>query len=164
MGKKRKQKDKKGYQGTNDERKTQYKIRRFFNTLRRGKTVADINHHTLRDIAGAAQILQRVAMLKSLDTSNMVKELERQTKRGPSTEEMPREAFQDKLTISNALIAQGMHWDKVEGALTRLQCLCKNEDEILRGPWLFHSQELVPAVEALLEAEQAHEQHRIYEP
>ena len=164
MGKKRKQKDKKGFKGTNEERKTHYKIRRFNNTLRRGKTVAEINSHTLRDIAGAVQILQRVAMLKSLDTSNMVKELERQTKRGPNTGELPREAFQDKITISNALIAQGLHWDKVEGALVRLQCLCKNEDEILRGPWIFHSQELVPAVEALLEAEQAHEQHRIYEP
>ena len=164
MGKKRKQKDQRGFKGTNEERKTHYKIRRFYNTLRKGKTVADINHHTLRDIAGAVQILQRVAMLKSLDTRNMVKELEKQKKRGPSTEEVPREAFQDKITIANTLIAQGMHWDKVEGALTRIQCLCKNEDEILRGPWLFHSQELVPAVEALLEAEQAHEEHRIYEP
>ena len=86
MGKKRKPKDKKGYQGTNEERKTQYKIRRFFNTLRRSKTVADINHHTLRDIAGAAQILQRVAMLKSLDTSSMVKDLERQTKKDQQPE------------------------------------------------------------------------------
>ena len=81
MGKKRKQKDKKGYKVTNEERKTHYKIRRFHNTLRRGKTVAEINSHTLRDIAGAVQILQRVAMLKSLDTSNMVKDLERQTKK-----------------------------------------------------------------------------------
>ena len=42
MGKKRKQKDKKGYKGTNEERKTHYKIRRFNNALRRGKTVAEI--------------------------------------------------------------------------------------------------------------------------
>ena len=164
MGKKRKQKDKKGYKVTNEERKTHYKIRRFNNALRKGKTIAEINSHTLRDIAGAVQILQRVAMLKSLDTSNMVKDLERQTKKGQTTGEISREAFQDKITISNALIAQGLHWDKVEGALVRLQCLCRNEDEIFRGPWDFHCQELVPAIEAKLEEEQAHEQHKIYEP
>ena len=57
-----------------------------------------------------------------------------------------------------------MHWDKVEGALVRLQCLCKNEDEILRGPWDFHCQELVPVNEDKLEEEQAQEQHKIFEP
>ena len=81
MGKKRKQKDQKEYKGTKEERKIHYKIRRYSNALRKGKTIAEINSHTLRDIAGAVQILQRVAMLKSLDTSNMVKDLERQTKK-----------------------------------------------------------------------------------
>ena len=156
MGKKRKQQCKKVYKVTNEERKIHNKIRRFGNTLRKGKTVAEINSHTLRDIAGAVQILQRVAMLKSQDTSNMVKDLERQTKKGPAADELSRGAIRDKLTIANTLIAQGMHWDKVEGALVRFQCLCKNEDEILWGPWEFQCQELAPTTEDK-------DQHKVFE-
>ena len=48
----------------------------------------------------------------------------------------------DKVKIANTLIVQGMHWDKIEGALVRLQCLCQNEDETLRGPWEFLCPEL----------------------
>ena len=85
MGMKRKPQGKKVCNVTKEECKLNNKLRRFGNTLRKGKTVAEINSHTLHDIAGAVQILQRVAMLKSQDTSNMVKDLERQTKKRASS-------------------------------------------------------------------------------
>ena len=147
MGKKRKTKGKKEYNVTKEECKLNNKLRRFCGTLRKGKAVAEINSHTLQDIAGAIQILQRVAMLKSQDTINMVKDMERQTKKGPASEELTRGAIGDKIKIANTLIAQGLHWDKVEGALVRLQSLCHNEDEVLRGPWEFNCQELMPNTE-----------------
>ena len=147
MAKKRKTKGKKEYNVTKEECKLNNKLRRFCGTLRKGKAVAEINSHTWQDIAGAIQILQRVAMLKSQDTINMVKDMERQTKKGPASEELTREAIADKIKIANTLIAQGMHWDKVEGALVRLQSLRHNEDELLRGPWEFNCQELVPTTE-----------------
>ena len=86
MGKKRKTKGKREYNVTKEEYKLNNKLRRFCGTLRKGKAVAEINSHTLQDIAGAIQILQRVAMLKSQDTCNMVKDMERQTKKGPASE------------------------------------------------------------------------------
>ena len=144
MGGKRKTKGKQGNTAEKEEHKPNRKMRKFCSTMRKGKAVAEINHHTLQEIAAAVKVLQRVAMLKSQDTANMVMDLERLAKKGRAPEGLTREAVGDKLKIANTLIAQGLHWDKVEGALIRLQCLCNNEDELLRGPWEYQSQELAP--------------------
>ena len=148
MAKKRKTKGKKEYNVPMEERKSINKLRRFCGTMRKGKAVAEINSHAWQDIVGAIQIIQRMALLKSQDTLNMVKDMERQTKKGPDSDELTREAIADKVKIANTLIAQGMHWDKIEGALVRLQSLCQNEDETLRGPWEFYSTELAPNKES----------------
>ena len=110
--------------------------------MHKGLALAETNSHAWQDIVGAIKIIQRVALIKSQDTLHLVKDLENQTKRGPDLDELSREAVTDKVKLANTLIAQGMHWDKIEGALVRLQSLCQNEDETLRGPWEFSCPEL----------------------
>ena len=75
-------------------------------------------------MVGGIKIIRRITLLKSQDTLQIVKDLEKQTKKGPALEELSKEAVNDKVKIANSLIAQGMHWDKIEGALVRLQGLC----------------------------------------
>ena len=142
MAKKRKTKDKNNRILTTEERKGIKRICRFCNTMHRGHVQAETNDQAWQDIVGAIKVIQRIAIIKNQDTLQLVKELERQTKKGPKTGEISTEAVSDKIKLANTLIAQGMHWDKIEGALVRLHCLCKNEDEILRGHWEFTGPEL----------------------
>ena len=129
---------------TDDERKRIRKLTRFCSTMHRGMAMAETNAHTWADMVGAIKMIRRITLLKSQDTLHIVKNLEKQTKKGPAMDELSKEAIQDKVRIANSLIAQGMHWDKIEGALVRLHGLCQNEDEILQGPWEFECPELRP--------------------
>ena len=131
MAKKRKMKDKNNRILTTEERKGIKRICRLCNTMHRGLVQAETNDQAWQDIVGAIKVIQRIAIIKNQDTLQLVKELERQTKKGPKTGEISTEAVSDKIKLANTLIAQGMHWDKIEGALVRLQCLCNNEDVIL---------------------------------
>ena len=142
MAKKRKTKGKDDPALPIEERKSIRKLSRFCHTMHKGLVLAETNSHAWQDIVGAIKIIQRVALIKSQDTLHLVKDLEKQTKKGPDSDELSREAVTDKVKIANTLIVQGMHWDKIEGALVRLQCLCQNEDETLRGPWEFFCPEL----------------------
>ena len=148
MAKKRKKKGKTDSTLTAEERKNIKKLSRFCNTMHKGMALAETNSHAWQDIIGAIKIIQRVALIKSQDTLHLVKDLEKQRKKGPALDELSKEAVTDKVKIANALIAQGMHRDKIEGALVRLQGLCQNEDEILQGPWEFQCSELSPAPDA----------------
>ena len=142
MAKKRKTEGKSNRSLSWEERKGIRRITRFCNTMQRGRAQANTNDHAWQDIVGAIKVIQRIAIIKNQDTLQLVKELERQTKKGPKTGEISTEAVSDKIKLANALIAQGMHWDKIEGALVRLQCLCNNEDDFLRGQWEFSAPEL----------------------
>ena len=147
MAKKRKKQRKPDPALTDEERKNIRKLTRFCSTMHRGMALAETNSHTWQDIVGVIKIIRRITLLKSQDTLQIVKDLEKQTKKGPALDELSKEAVSDKVMIANTLIAQGMHWDKVEGALVRLQSLCQNEDELLQGPWEFVCQELSPTQE-----------------
>ena len=129
---------------TDEERKRVKKLTRFCTTMHKGMAMAETNARTWADMVGAIQVIRRITLLKSQDTLHIVKNLEKQTKKGPAMDELSKEAIQDKVRIANSLIAQGMHWDKIEGALVRLHGLCQNEDEILQGPWEFVCPELHP--------------------
>ena len=157
MARKRKQKSKTKADPalTDDERKRIRKLTRFCSTMHRGMAMAETNTHTWADMVGAIKIIRRITLLKSQDTLQLVKDLEKQTKKGPAQEELSREAVLDKVRIANSLIAQGMHWDKIEGALVRLQGLCQNEDEILQGPWEFESKELCPTPDVKIEKDRS---------
>ena len=144
MARKRKKQCKPNPALTDEERKRLKKLTRFCSTMHRGLAMAETNTHTWADIVGAIKIIRRITLLKSQDALQIVKDLEKQTKKGPALEELSKEAVADKVMIANSLIAQGMHWDKIEGALVRLQGLCQNEDEVLQGPWEFTCQELMP--------------------
>ena len=110
--------------------------------MQEGLAQAETNDHAWQDIVGAIQTIQRIVLIKSQNTLHLIKDLERQTKYGPKSDELSKEAIHDKLKLANTLIAQGMHWDKIDGALVRAHSLCKNEDETLRGPWAFTDPEL----------------------
>ena len=142
MAKKRKMKDKDNPTLPIEQRKSIRRLSRFCRTMHKGLVLAETNDHAWQDIVGAIKIIQRVALIKNQDTLHLVKELEKQTNKGPALDELSREAVTDKVKLANTLIAQGMHWDKIEGALVRLQSLCQNEDETLRGPWEFLCPEL----------------------
>ena len=144
MARKRKKQCKPNPALTDEERKSIKKLTRFCSTMHRGMAMAETNTSTWADIVGATKTIRRITLLKSQDTLQIVKDLEKQTKKGPALEELSKEAVNDKVKIANSLIAQGMHWDKIEGALVRLQGLCQNEDEILQGPWEFLCPELHP--------------------
>ena len=135
MAKKRRTKGKDESTLPIEARKSIRKLSRFCRTMHKGLALAETNSHAWQDIVGAIKIIQRVALIKSQDTLHLVKDLEKQTTKGPDLDELSREAVTDKVKLANTLIAQGMHWDKIEGALVRVQCLCQNEDETLRGPW-----------------------------
>ena len=140
MAKKRKMKAKSHLSA--EERKGIKRISRFCTFMHRGLAQADTNDQAWHDMIGAIKVLQRIAIIKRQDTSHIVKTLEHQTTRGPKEGEVSPEAIRDKIKLANTLLAQGMHWDKIDGALVRLHCLCKNEDDILRGQWEFTSIEL----------------------
>ena len=142
MAKKRKSKDKSSHILSMEERKGIRRLGRFCRTMHRGLVQAETNDQAWQDIVGAIKVIQRIAIIKNQDTLQLVKELENQTKKGPKAGELTSETVNDKIKLANTLIAQGMHWDKIEGALVRLHCLCKNEDEILRGHWEFTGPEL----------------------
>ena len=142
MAKKRKSKDKSSHNLSMEKRKSIRRLSRFCRIVHKGLAQAETNDHAWQDIVGAIKIIQRIVLIKTQDTLHLVKELEKQTKKGPNTGELTSETVTDKIKLSNTLIAQGMHWDKIDGALALLHCLCKNEDEILRGPWAFTSPEL----------------------
>ena len=142
MAKKRKLKDKRSYNLSLEERKSIRRLSRFCRTMHKGLAQAETNDHAWQDIVGAIKIIQRIVLIKTQDTLHLVKELEKQTKKGPNLDELSSETVTDKIKLANTLIAQGMHWDKIDGALARVHCLCKNEDETLRGPWEFFCPEL----------------------
>ena len=142
MAKKRKTKDKCSHSLTMEERKNIMRLSCFRRTMHKGLAQAEANNATWQDMVGAINLIQRITQLKIQDTLHLVKDLEKQTKKGPTSDEISREALTDKIKLANALIAQGMQWDKIDGALARAHCLCKNEDETLRGPWEFTSPEL----------------------
>ena len=147
MAKKRKTKGKSHSILTTEERKGIKRVSRFCNTMHRGQVQAETNDQAWQDIVGAIKVLQRIAIIKNQDTLQVVKALEQQTKRGLKNGEISSEAINDKIRLANTLIAQGMHWDKIEGALVRLHCLCKNEDEVLRCQWEFTAPELAKPTE-----------------
>ena len=142
MAKKRKMKDKHEHSLPIETRKSIKKLSRFCRTMHKGLAQAETNDHAWQDIVGAIKIIQHIVLIKTQDTLHLVKELEKQTKKGPNLDELSSETLTDKIKLANTLIAQGMHWDKIEGALVRAHCLCKNEDETLRGPWEFTGPEL----------------------
>ena len=153
MARKRKKQCKTDPALTDEERKRIKKLTRFCSTMHRGMAMAETNTHTWADIVGAIKIIRRITLLKSQGALQIVKDLEKQTKKGPALEELSKEAVNDKVKIANSLIAQGMHWGKIEGALVRLQGLCQNEDEILQGPWEFSCPELHPPADTKDEEE-----------
>ena len=142
MAKKRKMKGKSRCSLTAEERKGIKRISRFCNIMHRGQVQAVTNDQAWQDMVGAIKVLQRIAIIKNQDTLQVVKTLEQQTTKGPKEGEISSEAINDKIRLANTLLAQGMHWDKIDGALVRLHCLCKNEDDILRCQWEFTSPEL----------------------
>ena len=143
MAKKQKKwKDKRDHNQSNEERKRVWKHKRFRRAMLEGMAQAETNDHAWQDIVGAIQTIQRIVLIKSQNTLHVIKGLEKQTKYGPKSDELTKEAIQDKLKLANTLIAQGMHWDKIDGALVRAHSLCKNEDETLRGPWAFTDADL----------------------
>ena len=153
MAKKRKSKDKRSYNLSMEERKSIRRLSRFCRTMHKGLAQAETNDHAWQDIVGAIKIIQRIVLIKTQDTLHLVKELEKQTKKGPMMDELSSDTVTDKIKLANTLIAQGMHWDKIEGALVRLQGLCQNEDEILQGPWGFTCPELLPPTDTKDEEE-----------
>ena len=142
MAKKRKMKSKEDATLPIEVRKNIRKLCRFSRSMHRGQAIAETNSHAWHDLVGAAKTIHRIALMKSQDTLHAVKALERHARQGTIQDEISKEAINDNIRLANTLIAQGMHWDKVEGALVRLQSLCANEDETLRGKWEFSSPEL----------------------
>ena len=84
MAKKRKKQRKIDPALTDEERKRIKKLTRFCSTMHRGMALAETNTHTWADIVGAIKIIRRITLLKSQDTLQVVKDLEKQTKQGPA--------------------------------------------------------------------------------
>ena len=113
MARKRKKQRKIDAALTDEERKRIKKLTRFCSTMHRGMALAETNSHTWQDIVGVIKIIRRITLIKSQGTLQVVKDLEKQTKKGPALDELSKEAVSDKVMIANTLIAQGMHWDKI---------------------------------------------------
>ena len=115
--------------------------------MHKGLAIAEINSDTWHDMMGAVKTIHRIALMKSQETLQAVKALERHTKQKHFQDEISQEAMHDKIKLANTLLAQGLHWDKVEGALVRLANLCGNEDDTLRTAAKFISPELASTPE-----------------
>ena len=127
---------------TSEERKSIGRLIRFYTTMHKGLALAKTNDEVWKDMEGTLKALQRIALHQATATLKHVKALEKQTKHGPDMNEMTSETISDKIKLANTLLTQGMHWDKVDGALLRARCLCANEDELLRCPREFTGAEL----------------------
>ena len=127
---------------TKEQRKSIRRLMRFYTTMHKGLDLAKINDDVWKDMEGTLKALRRIALHQADAALELVKALEKQTKHGPDMETMSSDTITDKIKLANTLLAQGMHWDKVDGALSRATCLCSNEDETLRGPWEFTGAEL----------------------
>ena len=146
MGKRSCQTGTKGKRLSKDERR----LKRFCRIMCKGQNISAINDETWTDFSGAVKTLQRLAWLKSVETSHAIKALEQQTKYGPAQDTLSQDTIEDKINIANQLIAQRLHWDKIEGALLRARCLCCNEDTTLRDPIRFKGAELLREIPPVL--------------
>ena len=90
------------------------KIAKFRRIMERALYFAEVNDSTWSDMVGAINTIQRVAILKAMDTLQSVKALEKQTKSGPDMTKMTSDTVADKIKLANQLIAQGTMWDKIE--------------------------------------------------
>ena len=147
MAKKRKMRRKDEAELPTEVKKNIGRLCRFSRNMHKGLAIAEINDDTWNDMLGAVKTIHRVALMKSQETMHAVKVLEKSTKQKNFQDEISREAMQDKIKLANTLLAQGMHWDKVEGALVRLANLCGNEDDTLRTVAKFISPELASTKE-----------------
>ena len=118
------------------------KIAKFRRIMERALYFAEVNDSTWSDMVGAINTIQRVAILKAMDTLQSVKALEKQTKSGPDMTKMTSDTVADKIKLANQLIATGMMWDKIEKTLHHAKLLCATEDTTLREHWKFKGQEL----------------------